>query len=199
MNDTIRLDSIDAALDALRRGGTLIVVDDEDAGERGRFRARGGEGDARGGELPEPSTAAGLICLAATRERMRALDLRADGGRQPGGAGHGVHRVGGRGPRHHDGHLRPRPRAHGRGLRRSRRAPVRSRAPGPPVPPRGAAGRRPAARGAHRGRGRSRAAWPGCSRPGSSAKSSTRTVHGAAPRLRAVADSSAFARSRSPT
>ncbi len=75
MKEGIRVDSIDAALDALRRGGMLIVVDDE---------ARENEGDfviAAEKVTPEAVNflsrhGRGLICLAATRERMRALDLR---------------------------------------------------------------------------------------------------------------------------
>jgi 3,4-dihydroxy 2-butanone 4-phosphate synthase / GTP cyclohydrolase II len=75
MNDGIRLDSIDAALDALRAGRTIIVVDDE---------ARENEGDfvvAAEKVTPEAVNfisrhGRGLICLAATRERLRALDLQ---------------------------------------------------------------------------------------------------------------------------
>jgi 3,4-dihydroxy 2-butanone 4-phosphate synthase/GTP cyclohydrolase II len=74
MNDGIRLDSVEAALDSLRRGGTLVVVDDE---------ARENEGDfVLAAEKATPEAVnflsrhgRGLICLAATRERLRALDV----------------------------------------------------------------------------------------------------------------------------
>lgn len=75
MTDSIRLDSIDAALDSLRRGGIVIVVDDE---------ARENEGDfVMAAEHVTPEAVnflsrhgRGLICLSATRERLRALDLQ---------------------------------------------------------------------------------------------------------------------------
>jgi 3,4-dihydroxy 2-butanone 4-phosphate synthase / GTP cyclohydrolase II len=71
---TIRLDSIDRAIDALRSGRILVVVDDE---------ARENEGDfvlAAENVTPEAVNflsrhGRGLICLAAQRERLRALDL----------------------------------------------------------------------------------------------------------------------------
>jgi 3,4-dihydroxy 2-butanone 4-phosphate synthase / GTP cyclohydrolase II len=74
MRDGIRLDTIDAALESLRVGGIVIVVDDE---------ARENEGDfvvAAEKVTPEAVNflsrhGRGLICLAATGERLRALDL----------------------------------------------------------------------------------------------------------------------------
>jgi 3,4-dihydroxy 2-butanone 4-phosphate synthase / GTP cyclohydrolase II len=74
MRDGIQLDTIDTALHSLRRGGMVIVVDDE---------ARENEGDfvvAAEKVTPEAVNfvsrhGRGLICLAATGERMRALNL----------------------------------------------------------------------------------------------------------------------------
>jgi 3,4-dihydroxy 2-butanone 4-phosphate synthase/GTP cyclohydrolase II len=74
MRDGIVLDPIDVALAALRGGGIVIVVDDE---------ARENEGDlVIAAEKVTPDAVnflarhgRGLICLAATGERMRALDL----------------------------------------------------------------------------------------------------------------------------
>jgi 3,4-dihydroxy 2-butanone 4-phosphate synthase/GTP cyclohydrolase II len=75
MRDGIELDTIDAALESLRRGGIIVVVDDE---------ARENEGDfilAAEKVTPEAVNflsrhGRGLICLSTTGERMRALDLR---------------------------------------------------------------------------------------------------------------------------
>ena len=71
----IRLDSIHDALESLRQGGLVIVVDDE---------ARENEGDfVMAAEKVTPDAVnflsrhgRGLICLAATRERLRALELQ---------------------------------------------------------------------------------------------------------------------------
>jgi 3,4-dihydroxy 2-butanone 4-phosphate synthase / GTP cyclohydrolase II len=71
---TIRLDSIDRAVDSLRTGGILIVVDDETRENEGDFVL------AAEKVTPEAINflsrhGRGLICLAAQRERLRALDL----------------------------------------------------------------------------------------------------------------------------
>jgi 3,4-dihydroxy 2-butanone 4-phosphate synthase/GTP cyclohydrolase II len=75
MSDSIRLDGIDEALDALRRGELIIVVDDEDRENEGDF--------IMAAEMVTPAAinfvakhGRGLVCLAATRERMRQLDLQ---------------------------------------------------------------------------------------------------------------------------
>jgi len=75
MTGSIRLDSIDAALDALRRGELIIVVDDEDRENEGDF--------IMAAEKVTPASinfvakhGRGLVCLAATRERMQQLDLQ---------------------------------------------------------------------------------------------------------------------------
>jgi 3,4-dihydroxy 2-butanone 4-phosphate synthase / GTP cyclohydrolase II len=74
MRDGIRLDTIETALDSLRRGAMVVVVDDE---------ARENEGDfVVAAEKVTPKAVnflsrhgRGLICLAATGERLRALSL----------------------------------------------------------------------------------------------------------------------------
>jgi 3,4-dihydroxy 2-butanone 4-phosphate synthase / GTP cyclohydrolase II len=74
MADQVRLDTIPEALEALRRGEPVIVVDDEDRENEGDFIVAA--------EKTTPETinflskrGRGLICLAATRDRLRALDL----------------------------------------------------------------------------------------------------------------------------
>ncbi len=74
MTDHVKLDSIPEALAALRRGEPIVVVDDEDRENEGDFIAAA--------EKVTPETinflskhGRGLICLAATRERLRALEL----------------------------------------------------------------------------------------------------------------------------
>ncbi len=70
-----RLDSIDDALEALRRGEMIIVVDDEDRENEGDF--------IMAAEKVTPEAVnfitkhgRGLICLAARGERLRELDLQ---------------------------------------------------------------------------------------------------------------------------
>lgn len=75
MPDHIALDSIPDALAALRRGSAIIVVDDEDRENEGDFVI------AADAVTPDAinflvTHGRGLVCLAATRERLRALDLR---------------------------------------------------------------------------------------------------------------------------
>jgi 3,4-dihydroxy 2-butanone 4-phosphate synthase / GTP cyclohydrolase II len=74
MNDRIRLDGIDEALDALRAGQIIIVVDDEDRENEGDF--------IMAAETVTPEAinfvakhGRGLVCLAATSQRMQQLDL----------------------------------------------------------------------------------------------------------------------------
>jgi len=74
MEQQVKLDSIPDALAALRRGEPVIVVDDEDRENEGDFIA------AADKVTPETINflskhGRGLICLAATRERLRALEL----------------------------------------------------------------------------------------------------------------------------
>jgi 3,4-dihydroxy 2-butanone 4-phosphate synthase/GTP cyclohydrolase II len=74
MNDEIRLDGIDAALEALAHGEIIIVVDDEDRENEGDFIM------AAEKVTPEAINfvakhGRGLVCLAATQQRMRELDL----------------------------------------------------------------------------------------------------------------------------
>jgi len=75
MTDEIRLDTIDDALAALRRGELVIVVDDEDRENEGDF--------VMAAEKVTPAAinfvakhGRGLVCLAATRTRMQQLDLQ---------------------------------------------------------------------------------------------------------------------------
>jgi 3,4-dihydroxy 2-butanone 4-phosphate synthase / GTP cyclohydrolase II len=75
MTEPLTLDPIPDALAALRRGDTIIVVDDEDRENEGDF--------VTAAEHATPAAinflatrGRGLICLAATRERLRALDLQ---------------------------------------------------------------------------------------------------------------------------
>ncbi len=75
MSDDIRLDTIDEALDALRQGHLIIVVDDEDRENEGDFIM------AADKVTPESINfvakhGRGLICLAATQKRMQQLDLQ---------------------------------------------------------------------------------------------------------------------------
>jgi 3,4-dihydroxy 2-butanone 4-phosphate synthase / GTP cyclohydrolase II len=75
MNDTIRLDTIDEALAALRDGQFVIVVDDADRENEGDFIIAA--------EKVTPAAinfvakhGRGLVCLAATRTRMQQLELQ---------------------------------------------------------------------------------------------------------------------------
>jgi 3,4-dihydroxy 2-butanone 4-phosphate synthase/GTP cyclohydrolase II len=74
MPETTVLNSVQDALDALRRGEVVIVVDDEDRENEGDFVV------AAEKVTPEAinflaTHGRGLICLPATPERLRALDL----------------------------------------------------------------------------------------------------------------------------
>ena len=76
MPETPVLNSIQDALDALQRGEVVIVVDDEDRENEGDFVV------AAEKITPEAinflaTHGRGLICLPATPERLRALDLHA--------------------------------------------------------------------------------------------------------------------------
>lgn len=71
---TVGIDSIDSALEALRRGEIIIVVDDEERENEGDFIVAAGKVTpqvvnfiARHGR--------GLVCLAATGERLAELDV----------------------------------------------------------------------------------------------------------------------------
>lgn len=70
-----RFDSIDTALERLRRGAVVVVVDDEDRENEGDFVV------AAEKATPEAINflarhGRGLICFSTTGERLRALDLR---------------------------------------------------------------------------------------------------------------------------
>jgi 3,4-dihydroxy 2-butanone 4-phosphate synthase/GTP cyclohydrolase II len=74
MTDRIRMDTVDDALEALRRGDILIVVDDEDRENEGDF--------VMAAEKVTPAAinfitkhGRGLICLPSARERLRELEL----------------------------------------------------------------------------------------------------------------------------
>ncbi len=74
MTDPITLDTIPDALAALREGRVVIVVDDEDRENEGDFVV------AAEHATPEAINflskhGRGLVCFAATRERLRALEL----------------------------------------------------------------------------------------------------------------------------
>jgi 3,4-dihydroxy 2-butanone 4-phosphate synthase / GTP cyclohydrolase II len=74
MTDQVTLDSIPNALTALRRGEPIVVVDDEDRENEGDFIA------AADKVTPETINflskhGRGLICLAATPDRLRQLEL----------------------------------------------------------------------------------------------------------------------------
>lgn len=75
MNPPVRLDSIEEAIAALRRGEIIVVVDDEDRENEGDFVL------AAERVTPEAINfiakhGRGLVCLAATRERLDQLDLQ---------------------------------------------------------------------------------------------------------------------------
>jgi len=75
MSEPIRLDSIDEALEAMRNGEFIIVVDDEDRENEGDFIM------AAEAVTPEAINfvakhGRGLVCLSATKTRMQQLDLR---------------------------------------------------------------------------------------------------------------------------
>lgn len=75
MSDGIKLDSIEDGLAALARGEVIIVVDDEDRENEGDFVM------AADKVTPEAvnflaTHGRGLVCLAATRERLKQLDLQ---------------------------------------------------------------------------------------------------------------------------
>ncbi|MFO7608727.1 MAG: bifunctional 3,4-dihydroxy-2-butanone-4-phosphate synthase/GTP cyclohydrolase II [Candidatus Krumholzibacteriia bacterium] len=74
MNAAFRIDTVEDALAALRRGELVVVVDDEDRENEGDFIV------AAEKVTPEAVNfvakhGRGLVCLAATGERLRELDL----------------------------------------------------------------------------------------------------------------------------
>ena len=74
MTDPIRLDPIPSALEALRDGRVIIVVDDEDRENEGDFVVAGEHAGAETINFLSRE-GRGLVCVAATRERLRALEL----------------------------------------------------------------------------------------------------------------------------
>ena len=101
-------DSIEEALNDIKKGKFVILVDDED---------RENEGDlVIAAEKVTPQAinfmakhARGLICLALTPERVEELHLPAARSRKYGDLRHGLHRLDRRPERHHDRDFRRRP------------------------------------------------------------------------------------------
>jgi 3,4-dihydroxy 2-butanone 4-phosphate synthase/GTP cyclohydrolase II len=75
MTESTMLDSIPDALAALRLGRVVIVVDDEDRENEGDFVAAAEHVTAETVNFLSKH-GRGLVCFAAPRERLRALDLR---------------------------------------------------------------------------------------------------------------------------
>jgi 3,4-dihydroxy 2-butanone 4-phosphate synthase / GTP cyclohydrolase II len=69
------VDPIEAALDALRRGDVILVVDDEDRENEGDFVVAADRTTAESINFM-CKEGRGLVCLSATRDRLRALDLQ---------------------------------------------------------------------------------------------------------------------------
>ena len=74
MTEPITLDPISGALAALRDGRVIVVVDDEDRENEGDFVVAAEHATAETINFLSKH-GRGLVCLAATRERLRALDL----------------------------------------------------------------------------------------------------------------------------
>ena len=75
MNDTPRMHSIEEALTALQNGEIIIVVDDEDRENEGDFIVAA-ENVTRENVNFIAKHGRGLICLSATGERLRELDIQ---------------------------------------------------------------------------------------------------------------------------
>ena len=75
MNDTPRMHTIEEALTALRNGEIIIVVDDEDRENEGDFIVAA-EKVTRQNVNFIAKHGRGLICLSATGERLRELDIQ---------------------------------------------------------------------------------------------------------------------------
>ena len=159
-------EQVEAAIDAVRRGEFVVVVDDED---------RENEGDlivAAEKMTPEKMAfmiryTSGVICLPLEGARLDELQLplMVVGSGEQRAAADGVHGVGRREARHDDRDLRGRPRR-----RRSARSSTRRRAPrtwrGPVTSSRCAIGK--AACSSARATPKPRStwpAWPAASRP----------------------------------
>ncbi len=170
MRDKAHFATIEEALEEIKAGRMVVVVDDED---------RENEGDlTMAAQFVSPEAinfmavhGRGLICLSMTEERAQTPASASDGTRQPVPLRHRLHRVHRGQARRDHRHLRGRPGAHHPGGYRPRQ---RRRGPGP-AGARLSAGR---ARRAASWRGRVRPrrpstwpAWRGSSRPGSSARS----------------------------
>jgi len=74
MTEPITLDPISGALAALRDGRVIVVVDDEDRENEGDFVVAAEHATAETINFLSKH-GRGLVCFAATRERLRALDL----------------------------------------------------------------------------------------------------------------------------
>ncbi len=104
------LATIPEALDALRAGKPVLVVDDADRGERGRRDRLRRARDPRDARLDGPSDLRLPLRADAARPR-RSARPSADGRRQPGPAVDRVHDLRRRGGRRHDRHQRGGPGA----------------------------------------------------------------------------------------
>ena len=124
--------TVDEAIDAIRDGRMIIVVDDED---------RENEGDltmAASTVTPEAvnfmvTHGRGLVCLAMTPERLDQLDIPLEVSDNSSPSRHGDVRVDRRQGRHDDGRFGRRPRADDSGGDRTRHEAARSRAARPRV------------------------------------------------------------------
>ena len=108
------------AIRAIGRGEVVIVTDDEDRENEGDLimAAERVTTEALAFFLEHTS---GVDLRPAPRRAARRARPAADGQRQPRGPAHGVHGDRRSRPRHHDGHLGRRPRAHAPGARRPAR------------------------------------------------------------------------------
>ena len=149
----LRLDTIERAIDDIRAGTAVIVVDDED---------RENEGDIVFAASKATTAlvaftirySSGVICVPMEGAALDRLGDPADDAAQPRAAAHGVHDLGRRARRRDDRHLGGRPRAHDPGAGRLGDRAVRDRPARPRVPAALPRGRRARAAGAHRGVGR---------------------------------------------
>ena len=144
--------AIEEAIDEIRRGRMVLVVDDEDRENEGDLVMAADRGDARGREL-HGQARAGPDLRADDRRAARRAAHRDDGRRQHGPHGHGLHGHGRRQARGDHRHLRLRSRADHPGARRSDHAAGGSGPAGShPAAPLDAGGRAPTRR-PHRGGG----------------------------------------------
>ena len=82
---------IEEAIEDIRQGKMVILVDDEDRENEGDLTMARGKGYARSSSISWPSYGRGLICLALTPEMVEQLQSAADGPGQPVALRDGVH------------------------------------------------------------------------------------------------------------